>query len=230
MTGVSAHRVREAMGELREKKNNSAAADGPAETTGKRAVGGGGGGKKGGGAKAEKPFKQKDPVGFMIYYFGIVFLALAVARLIKGPFPFEKRLYEALEEQAKGKSEARRIKEAAAIEMRASIPLVFAAGDGDIDEVRRLIASGHDVMERSKVGETPLHTAGISGNADVVAALLRAGADPNARTKGGQYLKMTPSHWMVYGGAAHTALISHILYTVLSDPLEAALEPARRPG
>jgi len=50
-----------------------------------------------------------------------------------------------------------------------------------------------------KVGETALHTAGIKGDPDVVKALLDAGADANARTHGGTYLKMTPTHWMAYG-------------------------------
>lgn len=157
--------------------------------------------KAGGSKKAvETPVqKQKDPVGFLIYYFGIAFLVIAVIRMIRGPLPFEKRLWEALEEQSKDKAEYAKAKEAAATEMRAKIPLVFAAGDGDYEEVKRLLAAGHDVMERSKVGETPLHTAGISGNADVVRALLDAGADPDARTNGGPYLKMTPTHWMVFG-------------------------------
>mmetsp|Transcript_15977 Transcript_15977/g.39253 ORF Transcript_15977/g.39253 Transcript_15977/m.39253 type:complete len:320 (-) Transcript_15977:1125-2084(-) len=213
---MSADRVRGAMEELREQKREKENQEkaGPVSPTspgGKKSKKAGGGdpskiSKAGAYAAAyaaaaatEPERKQKNPVGFLFYYFGVAILAIAVARLLKGPLPFEKRLGQALRERAEGKSEARKAKEAVANEMRAKIPLVFAAGDGDIDEVRRLIAAGHDVMERSKVGETALHTSGISGNADVVTALLAAGADPNARTNGGQYLKMTPSHWMVFG-------------------------------
>ena len=54
-------------------------------------------------------------------------------------------------------------------------------------------------MERSPHGETPLHVAGIKGDLDTIRILLKAGADPNARTAGGQYLKMTPLAWYVYG-------------------------------
>lgn len=210
MPGVSAHRVREAMAVLKkQKKENQDAAqdsDVPPTTPKSNEKAGTGTSKAGGSKKAAAAAevessiqKQKDPVGFMIYYFGVALMFIAVVRMIRGPLPFEKRLWEAIEEQSKGKAEYAKAKEAAALEMRAQIPLVFAAGDGDYEEVKRLIAAGHDVMERSKVGETPLHTAAISGNADVVKALLDAGADPNARTAGGQYLKMTPTHWMVFG-------------------------------
>ena len=48
--------------------------------------------------------------------------------------------------------------------------------------------------------ETPLHVAGIKGDIRTVRLLLDAGADPNARTAGGQYLKMPPLAWYVYGG------------------------------
>jgi hypothetical protein len=54
-------------------------------------------------------------------------------------------------------------------------------------------------MERSKVGETPLHVAAIKGDPETIRALLEAGADPDAITAGGQYLKMTPLHWLTYG-------------------------------
>jgi thioredoxin reductase len=57
--------------------------------------------------------------------------------------PFEKRLFAALREQASDKAAARVQKEKNALEMRAQIPLVFAAGDGDFAEVQRLIAAGH---------------------------------------------------------------------------------------
>ena len=83
--------------------------------------------------------------------------------------------------------------------MKTSIPLVFAAGDGNITEVERLLSLGQDVMERSPAGETPLHTAAISGKPRIVKMLMDAGADADARTMGREYLKMTPAHWMVYG-------------------------------
>jgi hypothetical protein len=43
-------------------------------------------------------------------------------------------------------------KQAHASKLRVEIPLIFAAGDGNLAEVQRLLAAGHDVMERSKVG------------------------------------------------------------------------------
>ena len=49
------------------------------------------------------------------------------------------------------------------------------------------------------MGETPLHVAAIKGDPETIRALLEAGADPDAITAGGQYLKMTPLHWLTYG-------------------------------
>lgn len=153
-----------------------------------------------------KPHKQKDPVGFLITYFRRVIVLIALVRLIYGPFALEKRVLEKLDQVRQRRGEVAAVKD----KMRVANPLIFAAGDGDLVEVKRLIAAGHDVMERTAVGETPLHTAGISGNADIVKALLDAGADPDARTRGGQYLKMSPSHWMVFGNheAGLAALIA----------------------
>ena len=53
--------------------------------------------------------------------------------------------------------------------------------------------------------ETPLHVAGIKGDIKTISLLLDAGADPDARTAGGQYLEMTPLAWYVYGGHAEGA-------------------------
>ena len=41
-------------------------------------------------------------------------------------------------------------KQAHASKLRVEIPLIFAAGDGNLAEVQRLLAAGHHVMERSK--------------------------------------------------------------------------------
>ena len=84
-------------------------------------------------------------------------------------------------------------------ESRWKTPLIFATSEGDKDKMNALIAEGHNVNERNEFGETPLHVAGIAGDASIVATLIDAGADVNARTKGGDSLKMTPTHWMVYG-------------------------------
>ena len=145
--------------------------------------------------KQRKRFIPKDPCLFFLYYFGLVIVAACVVRFINGPFQFEQKILaerERVREIKDANDEALRV-------MKESIPLVFAAGDGNITEVERLLALGQDVMERSPAGETPLHTAAISGKPAIVKMLLDAGADPNARTMGKEYLKMTPAHWMVFG-------------------------------
>ena len=145
--------------------------------------------------KQRKRFIPKDPCLFFLYYFGLVIVAACVVRVINGPFQFEQKILaerDRIREIQDANEEALRV-------MKESIPLVFAAGDGNTTEVERLLALGQDVMERSPAGETPLHTAAISGKPVIVKMLLDAGADPDARTMGREYLKMTPAHWMVFG-------------------------------
>ena len=55
-------------------------------------------------------------------------------------------------------------------------PLVYAAGDGDRQMVRRLIAAGAEVSPTSYEQMTPLASAAIEGHSDVVEMLLGAGA------------------------------------------------------
>jgi len=151
-------------------------------------------------AKKDKPHKPKDPVGFLLKYLLVVFLFIGVARVFNGPFPMELRLKENIAAKRAELFERAEHARATKEKIQAATPLVFAAGEGDIDEVRRLLDAGHDVMERTAAGETPLHVSGIRGAPEVVEALLLAGADPDARTNGGPFLKMTPLHWMTHGG------------------------------
>jgi ankyrin repeat protein len=73
-------------------------------------------------------------------------------------------------------------------------PLLRAAYSGNVDEVKRLLASGANANERDDMGWTALHHAtGLEAHShhpegDHVAtaqALLKAGANPNARTADG---------------------------------------------
>lgn len=58
--------------------------------------------------------------------------------------------------------------------------LHFAAQDGDLAEVRRLLDDGYQHSEFDDLGKTPLHYAAERGHVDVMKVLLAAGADVNA--------------------------------------------------
>ena len=59
-------------------------------------------------------------------------------------------------------------------------PLLFAARHGDVESARLLLAGGADVDDPAPTGATALVVATHSGHGAFAAALLDAGADPNA--------------------------------------------------
>ena len=58
--------------------------------------------------------------------------------------------------------------------------LHFAAQDGNVEDVRRLLAAGYPVNRFDEIGNTPLHYAAMEGHLSVMNMLLAAGADVNA--------------------------------------------------
>ena len=58
------------------------------------------------------------------------------------------------------------------------VALTWAASQGDLNEVRALIATGVEPGTADYDGRTPLHLAAAEGQLDVVRYLLAAGADP----------------------------------------------------
>ena len=98
-------------------------------------------------------------------------------------------------------------------------PLIYAAGEGDARAVRSLL-SGGDVRalleQRSKDGESALHTAAIKGDPDTVKELLKAGHEVDPRTPPGAGISMTPLHWATFHG--HEEMV-RLLLEAGADPL-----------
>ena len=63
--------------------------------------------------------------------------------------------------------------------------LLLAAEDGNVSEVRRLVAEGADVNMQGEGGWSPLHLAAGNGHVEVVATLVELGADVNVQTTDG---------------------------------------------
>ena len=60
----------------------------------------------------------------------------------------------------------------------AVVALTWAASQGDLDEVRALIATGVEPGTADYDGRTPMHLAAAEGQLNIVRCLLAAGADP----------------------------------------------------
>ena len=58
--------------------------------------------------------------------------------------------------------------------------LHFAAQDGDVEEVQRLLKDGYQPNVFDELGKTPLHYAAERGHLDVLRTLIASGADVNA--------------------------------------------------
>lgn len=58
--------------------------------------------------------------------------------------------------------------------------LHFAAQEGDVEEVSRLLSDGYQPTVFDDLGKTPLHYAAERGHLDVLRLLLASGADVNA--------------------------------------------------
>jgi ankyrin repeat protein len=70
--------------------------------------------------------------------------------------------------------------------------LHFAAQGGDLDEVRRLLAEGHDLNALDILGHTPLHYAVDNEDLRLVDLLLNHGADVNAHANDVRRISDTP--------------------------------------
>jgi ankyrin repeat protein len=72
-----------------------------------------------------------------------------------------------------------------------------------VDQLRQLIGQGNDVNGRDETRETPLIEAALADQATVAAALIKAGADLEARNERG----FTALHAAAYAGSPTVAVL-----------------------
>ncbi len=108
--------------------------------------------------------------------------------------------------EAAGHTECARLIREAGGQGQSNASLSDAARDGDIEAVRRLLASGADVNMEDKNGFTPLHAAAFQGHTECVRLLLAApGIDVNQENENG----WTPLVMAVHNG--HTECLKLLL-------------------
>lgn len=93
------------------------------------------------------------------------------------------------------------------------IPLHYAAAEGDLAAVERLLAA-EDVSAVDDEGWTPLHFAAQAAAPDVIERLLDAGADVNAVTEKG----MPPIYWAATATGGDPVAAIRVLRARGADP------------
>src|SRR4051812_20384237 len=68
----------------------------------------------------------------------------------------------------------------APIKADGTTPLLMAAFEGDVAEAKRLIKDGADVRALNDYGVNAMQLAADNGNTELIALLLKAGADPES--------------------------------------------------
>src|ERR1044071_1218080 len=94
---------------------------------------------------------------------------------------------------------------------RADKEIIKAAKSGDVERVKLLLSEDADLINaRDTDGSTSLHCATWKGHIDVVACLLKAGADVNAQNTNGHW-GTTPLHAAAHANEVAIArlLIEH---------------------
>jgi hypothetical protein len=72
------------------------------------------------------------------------------------------------------------------VDASGSTPLLVAASNDDVAQVKQLLKAGANPNVRNKLDTTPLLEAAFHSNSEIIKALLDAGADPNAAGADGQ--------------------------------------------
>jgi ankyrin repeat protein len=80
-----------------------------------------------------------------------------------------------------------------AADVDGTTPLIYAAHQDNLPEVKRLLAKGADARAANRYGITALWEAANVGNGEMIEALLKAGADPKATVGQGETPLMTAS-------------------------------------
>jgi len=101
----------------------------------------------------------------------------------------------------------------AGVDRAGRTPLHYAAVDGAVAEVERLLGAGADPAAADDNGWTPLHFAAQARSVDVARALIRAGAKVDARDSYGN----TPLFRAVFASEGEGALIV-LLRAAGADP------------
>ena len=82
-------------------------------------------------------------------------------------------------------------------------PLCKAANDGNLAEVKRLIAAGADLNALNSYGSTALHRAAFKNRPKIAKMLLTAGADVDVNSSRGH----TALHWATQSGNAEVVKV-----------------------